>query len=227
MAHINRRYIDKHWLSFVFRGGVAIVFGFLMLFGALNDFNFTISLLIIYLLIMGIIDATSALYNSAKKRGWVNAVIDALVDVAAALCLLFVGMNNFANSIVILAIYTLVSGVIDIFHGFLSTVDPTDRFIRVLSGVIGAVVGFVILNAGGFADKMIFARFFGGYLLVVGVTSMIYGIHNRSQKIEDIVARKEARKVVTKKAVARSSKAGKSGKAGVAGKAGAKKKARK
>ena len=74
---------------------------------------------------------------------------------------------------------------------------------------------------------MIFARFFGGYLLVVGVTSMIYGIHNRSQKIEDIVARKEARKAATKKAVTRSSKAGKSGKASVAGKAGAKKKARK
>ena len=204
MAHINRRYIDKHWLSFVLRGGVAIIFGFLTLFGALNDFSFTISLLVIYLLIMGIIDATGALYNSMKKRGWANSVIDAIIDVAAALCLLFLGMNSFANTIVILSIYTLVSGVIDIFHGFVSTVNPTDRFIRIITGIIGAVTGFVILNSGGFGDKMIFARFFGGYLLIVGVTSMIYGIHNRSQKIEDIVARSEARKKVTKKAVKKS-----------------------
>ena len=60
---------------------------------------------------------------------------------------------------------------------------------------------------------------------------MIYGIHNRSQKIEDIVARKEARKVATKKAAkvaVKSVKASKSsGKSGKAGKAGAKKKARK
>ncbi|MBR3143949.1 DUF308 domain-containing protein [Candidatus Saccharibacteria bacterium] len=204
MAHINRRYIDKHWLSFVLRGGVAIIFGFLALFGALSDFNFVISMLIIYLLIMGIIDATGALYNSMKKRGWVNSVVDALIDVAAALCLLFLGMNNYANSMIILALYTGVSGVVDIFHAFVSTVDPTDRFIRLISGVIGAITGFVILNAGGFTDKMIFARFFGGYLLVVGVTSMIYGIHNRSQKIEDIVARSEARKKVAKKAAKKS-----------------------
>ena len=202
MAHINRRYIDKHWLVFVIRGGIAAVFGLLALFGALNDFNFVISLLVIYLLLMGIIDATSALYNSVKKHGWVNSVIDALVDVAAALCLLFVGMNNFAGSVVILAVYTLVSGVIDIVHGFISTVDPTDRFIRILVGVIGAVAGFVILNSGGFNDAMIFARFFGAYLLVVGVTSMVYGVHNRAQKIEDSIARSEARKAAAAKAKA-------------------------
>ena len=31
-------------------------------------------------------------------------------------------------------------------------------------------------------------------MLVVGVTSMIYGVHNRSQAIEDKIARKQARK---------------------------------
>ena len=212
MAHINRKYIDKHWLSFVLRGGVAIVFGFLALFGASDDFNFVISMLVIYLLIMGIIDATSALYNSMKKHGWMNAVIDALIDVVAALCLLFLGMNNLPMSMVILAIYTLVSGVIDIVHGFVSTVDPTDRFIRVLAGVIGAVTGFVILNAGGFGDEMIFARFFGVYLMIVGVTSMVYGVHNRAQKIEDMVARSEARKNASHKTSAKKSGATKSAK---------------
>lgn len=194
MAHINRKYIDKHWLSFVLRGGVAIVFGFLALFGALNDFNFVISMLVVYLLTMGIIDATGALYSSMKKRGWINSVIDALIDVATALCLLFMGQNNLAASMVILTVYTLASGLIDIFHGFLSTVDPTDRFIRVLAGIIGVITGFVILNSAGFEDVMIFARFFGVYLLIVGVTSMIYGIHNRSQKVEDLEARSEARR---------------------------------
>lgn len=206
MAHINRKYIDKHWLSFAFRGGVAIIFGFLALFGALNDFNFVISLLVIYLLIMGIIDATSALYNSMKKQGWINSVIDAIVDVAAAICLLFMGQNNLPASMVILTVYTLASGLIDIFHGFLSTVDPTDRFIRVLAGIIGVITGFVILNSAGFDDAMIFARFFGVYLLIVGVTSMIYGIHNRSQKIEDLEARREARKTA-KKSVRKASSA--------------------
>ena len=202
MAHINRRYIDKHWFVFVLRGGLAAIFGVLALFGALTDLGFTVSVIVIFLLIMGIIDATSALYNSTKKQGWGNSVIDALIDVVAALTLLFVMPGNQIAAMVILAIYTCVSGLIDIIHGFINTVDPTDRFIRVLAGVIGAITGFVILNAGSLSD-LTFVRFFGAYLLIVGVTSMVYGIHNRAQKIEDHVARKEAARKSTKKATAK------------------------
>ena len=198
MAHINRKFIDKHWLMFVLRGGLAAVFGFLALFGGLNDLNSAIAIIVIFLLVMGVIDAVGALYNSMKKHGWINSVIDALVDVAAAIALLFFAQGDFVACTVILAVYTFVSGVIDIFHGFLSTVDPTDRFIRILAGVIGAVMGFVILNAGSF-ELMTFVRFFGAYLLVVGVTSMVYGVHNRAQKVEDKVARSEARTGAKKK----------------------------
>ena len=206
MAHINRKYIDKHWLMFVMRGGLAAIFGFLALFGGLNDLGSAIAIIVLFLLAMGIIDAIGALYNSLKKHGWLNSVIDALIDVAAAVSLLFFAQGDFVACTVILAVYTFISGVIDIFHGFLSTVDPTDRFIRILAGVIGAIMGFVILNAGSF-ELMTFVRFFGAYLLIVGVTSMVYGVHNRAQGVEDKVARSEARKgakkSVTKKTVAK------------------------
>lgn len=192
MAHINRKFIDKHWLMFVLRGGVAVIFGFLALFGGLVDLNSAISIVVVFLLIMGVIDAVGALYSSMKKHGWINSVIDALIDVAAAVSLLIFAQGNFAACTLILAVYTCVSGLVDVFHGFLSTVDPTDRFIRVLAGIIGTVMGFVILNAGPF-ELMTFVRFFGAYLLIVGFSSMVYGVHNRAQKIEDRVARSEAR----------------------------------
>jgi uncharacterized membrane protein HdeD (DUF308 family) len=199
MAKINRRFIDKHWLVFIIRGGLAMIFGFLMLFGGLTNLESVVATISILLLVMGIIDATSALYNSSKKHGWVNSVIDALIDVVAALALLFYAKNDLVNSLIIIAAYTFISGIIDVFHGFLSTVDPTDRFIRILAGVVGCVMGFVILNAGSF-ELMTFIRFFGVYLLIVGITSMIYGVHNRSQNVEDKIARSEAaKKKVAKK----------------------------
>ena len=199
MAHINRRFIDKHWFVFVLRGILAVVFGFLALFGGLADLESVVAMISIFLLVMGIIDAVGALYNSTKKHGWVNSIIDALIDVVAALALLFLARNDLINSLIIISVYTFISGLIDVFHGFLSTVDPTDRFIRVLAGVVGCVMGFVILNAGSF-EVMTFIRFFGVYLLIVGITSMIYGVHNRAQNIEDKVARKEsAAKKTTKK----------------------------
>ena len=207
MAHINRRYIDKHWFVFIIRGLMAAVFGFLALFGLMTDFEIVISVVSIFLLLMGIVDSVSALYASVKKHGWINSVIDALVDIAAALALLFFARNNIVTGLVIIAVYTIVSGLIDIFHGFLSTVDPTDRFIRVLAGVLGCIMGIVILNAGEF-EIMTFIRFFGAYMLIVGVTSMIYGVHNRSQDIEDKVARSQARKTKTaKKTVKKAKKA--------------------
>lgn len=199
MAHINRRFIDKHWFVFILRGLLAVIFGFLALFGGLTDLESVVAMISIFLLVMGIIDAVGALYNSTKKHGWVNSIIDALIDVAAALALLFLARNDLVNSLIIISVYTFISGLIDVFHGFLSTVDPTDRFIRVLAGVVGCVMGFVILNAGSF-EVMTFIRFFGVYLLIVGITSMIYGVHNRAQNIEDKVARKEsAAKKTTKK----------------------------
>ena len=189
MAHINRRYIDKHWLVFIFRGVLAGIFGFLTLFSGFVDVDNVLALVSVFLLLMGIVDAVGALYSSTKKHGWINAVIDALIDVVTAVALLFCARGDLVLSLVIISVYTIASGVIDIFHGFLSTVDPTDRFIRVLAGIFGCVIGAVILNAGDF-EIMTFIRFFGTYMLIVGAASLIYGVHNKAQETEDRLARK-------------------------------------
>lgn len=193
MAKLNRKYIDKHWIVFIIRGILAGIFGFLLLFSGIAEIENVIAEISVFLLLMGVVDSVSALYNSAKKRGWINSVIDAGIDVVAAVALLFFAKSDITTSVIILAVYTVLSGVIDIFHGFLSTVDPTDRFIRVLAGACGCIIGVVILNAGSF-EITTFARFFGAYMLIVGATSSIYGVHNRAQNIEDKVARKQARK---------------------------------
>ncbi len=204
MAKINRDFIDKHWSVFLFRGGLAAAFGCYALFAGLTDFNNAISVISVLLLLMGIVDAVGALFSSTKKHGWFNAVIDAAIDVAAALTLLF-SANNITNVVIIISVYTILSGVIDIIHGFLSTIDPTDRFIRILAGISGCVIGLVIFNAGGF-EITTFIRFFGAYMLIVGATSLIYGVHNRSQEIEEKEARTLARKKKKSTSKKRSSK---------------------
>lgn len=205
MAKINRKFIDKHWLVFLVRGAIAAAFGCFTLFGGMNDISNAIAIISVLLLLMGIVDAVGALYCSTKKHGWFNAVLDAAVDVTAAMGLLFFAKDNLTNSLIILATYTIASGVIDIFHSFLSTVDPTDRFIRAVAGICGTVIGLVILNAGDF-ELTTFIRFFGAYMLIVGVTSLIYGVHNRSQNIEDKIARRQAARKTAKKSTRKSKK---------------------
>lgn len=197
MAKINRRYIDKHWLVFLIRGAIAAIFGCFALFRGQMGMEDTIAIIGVFLLFIGIVDSVGALYCSTKKHGWINSIIDALVDVVAAVALLFLTNNNLTNCVIIISVYTIVSGVIDIFHGFVSTVDPTDSFIRILAGICGCIIGAAILNAGDL-EMTTFVRFFGTYMIIVGITSLIYGIHNRSQNIEDKIARKQSRKKTKK-----------------------------
>ena len=63
-------------------------------------------------------------------------------------------------------------------------------------------MGFIILNAGDF-EISTFIRIFGAYMLVVGISSFIYGVHNYDQNQEDLTARKESSKK-TKKIAAKS-----------------------
>ena len=198
MAKINRRFIDKHWLVFIFRGALAVGFGAYALFAAPTHIESVIAIISVMLLLMGIIDAIGALYSSTKKHDWFNSILDAAIDVAAALLLLTFANDSLTSCLIVLSVYTIVSGLIDIFHGFLSTVDPTDRFIRVLAGVCGCIIGVVILNAGEF-EITTFIRFFGAYMLIVGITSLIYGAHNRAQSIEDKIARSQSHKKASKK----------------------------
>jgi len=205
MAKFNRKFIDKHWMIFLIRGMLAAIFGCFTLFGGLGSIENAIAIISVLLLLMGIVDAVGALYGSTKKHGWINSIIDALVDVIAAVSLLFFAKGSLANAVIIISSYTIISGIIDIFHGFLSTVDPTDRFIRILAGISGCVIGAVILNAGDF-EITTFIRFFGAYMLIVGITSLIYGTHNYSQEKEDKIARSEARKLAAKKRAKKSKK---------------------
>ena len=187
MAHINRKYIDSHWLIFVVKGLVAFLFGGLSLLSMHNDFNLAISMTGIFLLCLSIIEFINSLYRARQKTGWAVSVGLAIIDAMIALALLFTLDQNTSWHLIIIALYTIVRGLFEIISGFRSTVDPTDRFTWIFGGMCGCIMGFAIFNSGEY-----FVRFFGAYLLICGACSLFYGIHNRSQKIEDKLARKEA-----------------------------------
>ena len=199
MAHINRKYIDSHWLTFVVRGVVSVLFGWITLFHSNSSFPTIISIVGLFLICLCIIEFVNALHRTKTKSGWVVSIVVALFDLITALLLIFAPESPTWH-LVTIAAYTVVRGVAEIIIGFRTTVDPTDRFIWILTGICGTIMGIVILNSGSL-DINSFVRFFGAYLLIFGVSSLIYGVDNRHQKLEDHYARSEAakRKKATKK----------------------------
>ncbi len=209
MAHIKRKYIDSHWLVFIFQGAVALFFGCIMLFTAMDSSVNLIPLIGLCLLVLAVVEFANSLYRSHHREGWLVATMVALFDAIFGLALLFLTNHDMVWHLSILAAYTLLRGIFEIVIGFRTTVDPTDRFIWLLCGVAGVIFGIVIFNSGHLAN-VDFIRFFGAYMLVLGVGSLIYGVHNREQGIEDRNARseaiREARKAKLKTPAKRASK---------------------
>ena len=190
MSHINRKYIDSHWLIFVLKGLTSILIGGYALFNPRRDLSTAITTVGIFLLCFSIIEFINALHRARSKTGWAVSVVLAVIDAIVALALLFTLGQNATWHLYIIAAYTFLRGFSEIVSGFRATVDPTDRFTWVFGGMIGAIMGIVILNS-----KELFINYFGVYLLILGTCALFYGVHNRAQKIEDRIARKESAQI--------------------------------
>lgn len=202
---IKRKYIDSHWLVFIFQGVIALIFGCLTLFTADDSVAGLMPIIGIFLLALSVVEFANSLYRSRRREGWLVSVLVALFDAAFGLAILFTATQTMVWHLSLVAGYTALRGIFELLLGFRTTVDPTDRFIWILCGVAGVIFGLVIFNSGHL-ENVEFLRFFGAYMMILGVSSLIYGVHNREQGVEDREARSLAAKKATKTKAARASK---------------------
>lgn len=193
MAHIKRKYIDSHWLVFVFQGAVALLFGCATLFTGDESSTNLIPVIGISMLALAVVEFANSIYRSYNRQGWAVSTGVALFDAIFGLVLLFVINEGMAWHLALIALYTLLRGIFEIALAARTTVDPTDRFIWALCGVCGIIFSIVIFNSGHLAN-VDFVRFFGAYMMILGVSCLIYSVHNREQQREDRLARSEAAK---------------------------------
>lgn len=177
---IKRKYVDSHWLIFAFEGLVAILFGWFALFNNVTGANALIAIVGSTLLGLGIVELFNMLRRAVLKETWGFSLVSALLEIATAFALLFTSNQHYGWHLMLIAGYTIVRGVLEIMIGLKSVDDKTDKFIWILLGICGAIMGFVILNSASLGDSM-FVKFFGTYMLIYGVGNMIYGVHNRDQ----------------------------------------------
>lgn len=212
MASIKRKYIDSHWLVFIFQGAVALIFGCLALFTSSEKSQNLIPMIGVALLALAVVEFANSLQRSRNKHGWLVATLVALFDAGFGVTLVTLTNASMATHLCLLAAYTILRGAFELLLGFRTTVDPTDRFIWILCGLCGIVFGFAILNSGHLAN-VDFVRFFGAYMLIFGVSSLIYGNHNHVQQREvygsgkAVESGKKTNVNVTKKSAKNSTKA--------------------
>ena len=191
-----RKFIETHWLFYAFQGVISILFGAYLLFTNITAISTLTGIIGVSLLCLGVIEVFSIMYRKHYGKSLILSIALSVFEVVIAFILLFMQDYNMAWILSLLAIYTIVRGVLEIVLGFSAITDKTDRFMWISCGVCGAIIGVVILNSGGFADQTTFIRFFSAYMMIYGVTNLIYGVHNKNELAEQKEARKIARAAV-------------------------------
>lgn len=200
-----RKYIDSHWLIFAFQGVLALLFGWFVMFTGITDTTSLIAIIGAFLLGLGVIELFNLLRRTHLKETWGFSLAIAVFEVVVALALLFTLKQNIALHLAIIACYTIFRGIFEILIGVRSIDDSTDKLIWTICGICGVIMGFVILNSGTFGYANTFIQFFGAYLMVFGLSSLIYGVHNHDQKHtaklerRQMAAARRAQKKVVKK----------------------------
>lgn len=197
MAHIKRKYIDSHWLVFVFQGAITLLFGCLTLFTGGSSPSELVPVIGIFLLALAIVEFANSIYRSYNRHGWAVSTLVAAFDALFGIAMLLLTNETMTWHLVMVAAYTLLRGIFELAIAMRTTEDPTDRFIWSLCGLCGIVFAVVIFNSGHLAN-VDFLRFFGAYMMILGVSSLVYSVHNREQQREDRIARSEAARVSAK-----------------------------
>lgn len=188
------KYIDSHWGIFALQGIVALLFGWFALFTSSSDVQTLVVIVGSVLLSLGIIELLNLLIRTRTRNTWGISLFMAILEIGAALSLLFTYEQNVAWHLAVVAAYTTIRGIFEILLGLHSIDDLTDKFSWVLTGVCGCIMGIVILNSGRLGTTH-FIKYFGSYMMVFGIVNLIYSIHNHEQSKDY-----QAEKVAAKKA---------------------------
>lgn len=190
------KYIDSHWGVFALQGVVALLFGWFALFTGSSDVQTLVVIVGSVLLSLGIIELFNLLIRTRTRNTWGISLLMAILEISAALSLLFTYEQNVAWHLVVVAAYTIFRGIFELILGLRSIDDLTDKFSWVLTGICGCIMGIVILNSGRLGTTH-FIKYFGSYMMVFGIVNLIYSIHNHEQSKDY-----QAEKVAAKKAKA-------------------------
>lgn len=191
---INRKkYIESHWLVFAVKGTIALVAGLLLTLTTKSDTSYLAKMVGFAMAGLGIIEIFNTINRKRLEHNWGMSLAIGIVEFIIAICMLFTlntGMHegwNILTRISLLSFYMLAASVLSIAIGFTCFKDNTDKFMWVVEGMVGAILAFVALGGSGLSDTT-HIKLFGTYLMVRGLTDLVFGIHSR-EELQDVAER--------------------------------------
>lgn len=174
-------YTDSHWGIFGLQGLFALLFGWFIIFTDFADTPALVFAVGLILLTLGAIELLNVITRHRRGRAWSFALTVAALEVAVGVALLATNGLSVAVHLTIIACYTIIRGLFDVIIAVRSLTDATDKFLWVVTGIFGMVLGFVIFNSGSTElSNTTFIKVFGTYLMVFGLANLVYAVHSKN-----------------------------------------------
>ena len=157
--------LKKSWWLFLVSGIIGVVVGGLLIFWPSSTITVVTSIVGFFMIVTGVIRFLVALFDSHADDRWIMAIAG-IFGIALGVIVMKNPEGTIKVIALIVALYWLISGLVDLFRGLTNSQLP-DRTLRVVFGLMSALFGVVVLvwpaiTVGVFAILVgIYAVFFG------------------------------------------------------------------
>ena len=157
--------LKKSWWLFLVSGIIGVVVGGLLIFWPSSTITVVTSIVGFFMIVTGAIRFLVALFDSAADDRWIMAIAG-IFGIALGVIVMKNPEGTIKVIALIVALYWLISGLVDLFRGLTNSQLP-DRTLRIVFGLMSALFGVVVLvwpaiTVGVFAILVgVYAVFFG------------------------------------------------------------------
>lgn len=166
------------WWAVVSTGVIAIIFGLMTIIWPRITLGILILIFGICVIVAGIVNLIKALDNIKTDRLWWLTLVFSLICIGLGIYLLVYPPATIALFVILLAIFLFAQSFFDFVVASYS--EGSDKWLWVVTGLVGVVFGFVILFNPAVAS-LAFVWALGAYALVHGAVSLFYAFRIRAK----------------------------------------------
>jgi uncharacterized membrane protein HdeD (DUF308 family) len=169
---------QRTWWSLLIRGIAAIIFGILALFWPDRVLETLITLLGIFVLVVGIVFTVGAVAHRGPDRHWLRHLIPGIIGIVIGIITVAWPAATAVFLIYLIAIWALIHGIGEIHAALRLRRDVAGEWMPLVIGIASVVIGVILFFQPLMAGAMIM-WLVGLFVLILGILWLIMAFRAR------------------------------------------------
>jgi uncharacterized membrane protein HdeD (DUF308 family) len=171
----------RTWWSLLIRGIAAVVFGILALFWPGRVLDTVITILGIFVLVVGIVFTVGAVAHRGPDRSWLRHLIPGIIGIVVGIITIAWPAAAVVLIIYLIAIWAVIHGVGEIHAAIQLRKDVAGEWMPIVIGIASVVIGVILFLQPLMAGAVII-WLIGLFLLILGILWLIMAFRARRWK---------------------------------------------